>query len=329
MKYFTHPEGIFEIKIPLDWHYKNEVVGYENVSPFSFELFQNTQGCFQISCYHKSDQKINQNLPKGHFNNDKLEFIQTELPDDKFKILLWATVVEDYFFMAKYVCQPTKRNLNIMKKQIEKVEQSLSTLMCLSAERREFAINYDRFDKFNASLAASFDLKNKAIKNHSYIELIIIIANQIDAYLRLCIVHKFQILENSTLFKLSYLYQEKKDKPLMEKKIYDKSKELKILSEEQHIQLYKLYELRNKVVHRYIITDIKTMELKEIVVNYELLCQDTILILADIENEQFEKNVGYHGTKDPYRERDENHVNELFSMVNDKHFSKEFYRKIK
>jgi hypothetical protein len=46
MKYFTHPEGIFEIKIPLDLHYKNEVAGYENVSPFSFELFQNTQGCF-------------------------------------------------------------------------------------------------------------------------------------------------------------------------------------------------------------------------------------------------------------------------------------------
>jgi hypothetical protein len=103
---------------------------------------------------------------------------------------------------------------------------------------------------------------------------------------------------------------------------------MKILSEEQYVQLYKLYDQRNKVVHRYIITDIKTMELKEIVMNYELLCEDIRLILADIETEQFDKNVGYHGTKDPHRERDENHVNELFSMVNDKHFSKEFYRKI-
>ena len=329
MKYFTHPEGIFEIKIPLDWHYKNEVAGYENVSPFSFELFQNTQGCFQISCYHKSEQNINQSLPKGHFNNDKLKFIQTELPDNEFKILLWATVVEDYFFMAKYVCQPTKRNLNVVKKQIEKVEQSLSTLMCLSEERREYAINYDRFDKFNASLAASFDLKNKAIKNHSFIELIIILANQIDAYLRLCIVHKFQILENSNLFKLSYLYQGKNDKPLMEKKIYDKAKEMNILSEEQYAQLYKLYDQRNKVVHRYIITDIKTMELKDIVINYELLCEDIRLTLENIENEQFEKNIGYYGTNDTHRKKDKNHVNELFSMVNDKHFSKEFYRKIK
>lgn len=328
MKYFTHPKGIFEIKIPLDWHYKNEVAGYENKSPFSFELFQNTQGCFQISCYHKSEQKINPNLPKNTFNNNKLEFIQTELPDPEFKILLWATVVEDYFFMAKYVCQPTKLNLKTIKKQIEKVENCLSTLMCLSLDRREFAVNYDRFEKFNASLAASFDLKNKAIKNRSFIELIIIIANQIDAYLRLCIVHKFQIIENTSLFKLDYLYQGQNDKPLMEKKIYDKAKEMNILSEEKHIKLYKLYDLRNKVVHRYIITDIKTMELKKISQDYELLCEDIRLVLADIETEQFKKKVGYHSTKDPHRERDQNLVDELFSMVNDKHFSKEFHRKL-
>jgi uncharacterized protein YutE (UPF0331/DUF86 family) len=328
MKYFTHPNGIFEIKIPLDWHYKNEVAGYKNQSPFSFELFENTQGCFQISCYHKSEKEINPKLPKSNYNTDNLKFIPTELPDDEFKILLWATVVEDYFFMAKYVCQPTKLNSEIIKKQIKKVENSLSTLMCLSLDRREFAISYDRFEKFNASLAASFDLKNKAIENRSFIELIIINANQIDAYLRLCIVHKIQIIKNTSLFELSYLYQGENDKPLMEKKIYNKAKEMDILSEEQHSKLYQLYDLRNKVVHRYIITDIKTRELIEIGYEYEVVCEEIRLILADIETEQFEKKVGYHGLKDPHRERNENHANELFSMVNDKHFNKEFYREI-
>lgn len=328
MKYFTEPNGIFEIKIPLDWHYKNEVAGYENKSPFSFELFENTQGCFQVSCYHKSEKKLNFNLPKQNYNEDNLKFVQTELPDPEFKILLWKAVIEDYFFMAKYVCQPTKLNLKIIKKQIEKVEISLSTLICLSPELREYAINYDRFEKFNASLAASFDLKNKAIKNRSFIELIIIIANQIDGYLRLCIVFKLQIIENSTLFKLEYLYQDKNDKPIMEKRIYDKAKEMQILSEELHKKLYLLYDLRNKVVHRYIITDIKTLELEEISYMYELICEAIRLILEKMEAEQFEKKVGYHGSKDPHREKDENHVNELFSMVNDKHFYKEFHRKI-
>ncbi len=67
MKYFTDPDGIFEIKIPLEWHYKNEVAGYENKSPFSFELFKNSQGCFQISCYHKTEKQINPNRNKPFF----------------------------------------------------------------------------------------------------------------------------------------------------------------------------------------------------------------------------------------------------------------------
>ena len=103
---------------------------------------------------------------------------------------------------------------------------------------------------------------------------------------------------------------------------------MEILSEVQYNQLYKLYDLRNKVVHRYIITDIKTMKLKNICYDYELGCEEIRLILAEIETEEFEKNVGYHGTKDPHRKKEQSHVNELFSMVNDKHFFKEFYRKL-
>lgn len=230
--------------------------------------------------------------------------------------------------MAKYVCQPTKLNIKIIKKQIEKVENSLSTLICLSPDRRKFAISFDRFEKFNASLAATFDLKNKAIKTLSFIELIIINANQIDAYLRLCIVLKFQILENTSLFKLDYLYQGENHKPIIEKKIYNKAKEMNILSNEQCNKLCKLYDLRNRVVHRYIITDIKTKELGEIGYSYELLCEEIRLVLYDIETEQFEKKVGYFGLKNPHSKKKEDYVNELFSMVNDKHFYEEFYRKL-
>ena len=108
MKYFTHPKGIFEIKIPLDWHYKNEVAGYENESPFSFELFEEAKGCFQISCYHQSEKPLNPSLPKHDYNTANLKFIPAELPDSEFKVLLWATIAGEYFFMAKYIYQPNK-----------------------------------------------------------------------------------------------------------------------------------------------------------------------------------------------------------------------------
>ncbi|MCH8496809.1 MAG: hypothetical protein LAT57_14410 [Balneolales bacterium] len=329
MKSFTHPDGLFEINIPLDWHYKNEVLGYENKSPFSFELFENTQGCFQLSCYHKSEREISPNLPIGPYDTDRLNFVQRELQDPEFKVLLWATVVQDYFIMAKYICQPTFLNASTIRKQIKKVEKSLSTLKCLSPDLRVIASNYDRFEKFCISLAASYDLKNKAMKNGSHIELIIINASQIDAFLRLCIVHKLQILEKSTLFNLEYLYQRETDKPLLEKKIYDKAKTMGIISATQYKKLYKLYDLRNKVVHRYIITDIKTRQLRDIGYEYELLCEEIRIVLSNIEIEQFEKKVGYHGTCDPHRERTSQFVDEFKSRVNDKHFSKDFHRIIK
>lgn len=328
MKYFTHPEGIFEIKIPLDWYYKNEVAGYANQSPFSFEVFEDSKGCFQISCYHETEKALNPTIPKHDYNTSNLNFIPCEIPDPEFKVLLWATIAGDYFFMAKYIYDREEVDLMVIEEQIAKVEFSLSTLMCLSSDRREFAIGYDRFEKFNASLAASFDLKYKAMENTALIELVILSASQIDAYLRLCIVLKLQTLENTDLFNLDYLFQGEKDKPIMEKKIYDKAKEMDIISEAQHKLLYRLYDRRNKVVHRYIISDIKTKELDDISYEYEYLCEEIRLVLRSIEVEQFDKKIGYHGLKDPHRKRDKSHVDELFSMINDKHFYKEFYRNI-
>ena len=250
MKTFTHPEGIFEIKIPLDWVYKNEIAGYENKSPFSFELLDNNCGCFQISVYHKSEQEINPTLPKHKYNTNNLSFVKNQLPDPEFQMLLWATVVEDYFFMAKYICQPNDNNKKQIEKELTKVTESLSSLMCLSEDRRDFAVGFDRYEKFCASLAASFDIKNKAYESLCFIQFILINANQIDAYLRLCIVLKYQIIENTLLFKVAYLHQRDTDKPMMEKRIYNKAKEMGIISQEQHDLLYKLYNLRNKVVHQ-------------------------------------------------------------------------------
>ncbi len=328
MKYFTHPEGIFEIRIPLDWCYMNEIAGIENKSPFSFELLKEPQGCFQISCYHVNEMQDKSTLPKQNFDVDNLTFERRTLPDPEYTIYVWGAVVEDYIFMAKYIFQPNESNKKIIEGELLKVKKTLSTIICLSPEKRMLAISYDRYEKFNASLAASFDLKNKAIENKSFIELIIINANQIDAYLRLCIVFKFQIIEKSMVFRLEYLFQSESDKPLMEKKIYDKALEIEIISDKQHKRLYELYDLRNKVVHRYIITDLKTINVMKFAYEYELLCEEIRKILALIEEEQYILKIGYHAQKHPHRERDKNYVNELFSMVNDKHFSNSYHRVI-
>lgn len=320
MKYFTHPQGIFEIKIPLDWLYKNEVAGLKNRPPFSFEQFENTMGCFQISCYHVSEWKANPLLPLQGYNTTNLKFHKAEFTNDEFKFFIGETISGDYYFLAKYFYEANNVNLIGINSEIAKAENCLSTLVCLSSDQREYAVGFDRYEKFCASLAASFDLKQKAMKNSSFIELIIINANHIDAYLRLCIVFLYQISESTSLFKMEYLFQGEKDKHLVEKRIYDKAKELEIITDEQYQKLNTLYDRRNKVVHRYIITDIKTFELVEISYEYEILCEEIRIVLRNLEAEQFQKKVGYHGQKDPYRERDKSHFDLISSMVNDKHF---------
>ena len=79
MKYFTHPKGTFVIKIPVEWQYKNVAVGYEEKSPFSFELYENEVGCFQISCYSKDEKPINPTFKVQSFDSDNLEFIEQKM----------------------------------------------------------------------------------------------------------------------------------------------------------------------------------------------------------------------------------------------------------
>lgn len=198
----------------------------------------------------------------------------------------------------------------------------------IEPQSRIQAIHFYRYEKFLSGLAATFDLMQRALKNKFPIELIILYASQIDAYLRLCIVLKYQIIEKSNLFKIKYLYQDKIDKAITEKQIYKEVLEMKIITTEIYDMLVNLYNERNKIVHRYIISDIKTFMLFEIAENYEMMAETVRLILAGIENEQFENKAGYYGTKDPLIDKTMEHADFLKSMVNEKHSTERFYRKL-
>jgi hypothetical protein len=95
----------------------------------------------------------------------------------------------------------------------------------------------------------------------------IIIANQIDAYLRMAIVMKKQLQENTNRIDIALLYQGETDTPIMERKIYKQAKDLGIIFQDTFDKLEKLYTKRNKVIHRYIISEFKTVYLYEIVMN--------------------------------------------------------------
>ncbi|WP_277017296.1 hypothetical protein [Flavobacterium lindanitolerans] len=329
MKYFTHPEGKFIIRIPIEWQYKNVVIGDEEKSPFSFQLYDEDSGCFQISCYSESEKVINNTIKRQKYNSDNLEFIKTRMDGGGFNMHLWYAVVEDHFFMAKYIYDTEKAKSKKVKEELKKAEESLKSLRLLSPNSRKDAVEIDKYEKFLASLAASFDLLNAAYKNKSAIEVVIILANQIDGYLRLAIVMTKQLKEKTNEIDISLLHQGENDKPISERNIYQLAKNLKIIDAVIFDQLESLYKVRNKMVHRYIISDFKTRNIDNLSVDYVMICEEIRLILQKIENEQFEKQIGiYGGNRNPRDEHSPESINFLYSQVNDKHLISKLERKI-
>lgn len=326
MKTFTSPDGIFEIHIPIDWDYQNELHGYENESPFCFQPFKNPKGSFQISHYIKKQPK-NEIFSNQEYLQRNLTFEKTKTDEeDGYIVVIWGTWVKDNFFMAKYIYRPLLVDEKAIFKEIKKVEECLRSFICIKPELRIQATHFYRYEKFLSALAATFDLKARAIQNEFPIEIIIINASQIDAYLRLCIVFKYQIIEKSNLFKIQYLYQNKTEKAITEKLIYKKALEMNIITDNMHNLLFDLYNDRNKIVHRYIISDIKTFTLFEIAKKYEIMSEAVRLILAEIEKEQFDNKLGYYGSRDPLVNKSMESADFLKAMVNEKHFTYRFYR---
>lgn len=308
------------IKVPVEWQYKNGIHNMGHTSPFSFQLYEEPVGAFQISCYPVGEREFDPSIPVQKADKANLQFKEGIMADDEFTCNLWLCRVEDHFFLAKYIFDPKTDDPALVEKEREKAVEALSTLEFISIGRRTIAIHTDKYEKFVAALAASFDLKNRAIENESYIELIIIVANQIDAYLRQSLLMKKQIDLKTNEIDIVLLYQGDEDKAITERQIYKMSKDQGLITQVLFDKLEALYKKRNKIVHRYIISDLKTTELLDIYDGYDVICEEVRLILKNIEDLQFKERIGIHGgQRDPKEQHSEDAINFLLSMVNDKH----------
>lgn len=317
------------IKIPIEWQYQNVLAGYEEKSPFSFVLYDNPvgAGAFQISCYPAKEKNSDKNIQKA--DKDNLTFVEKRMDDNEFNMHLWFCSVEDHIFMAKYIYEKEHENTDLIKRELLRVNESLPKLVFISEKNRNTIIGLDRYEKFQSSLAASFDLKNNAIQSNSLIEFIIIVANQIDAYLRLSIVMKMQLSGKTNSFDLKYFYQGEDDKAIMERAIYKEANKLGILSDAVFDDLEVLYKKRNKIVHRYVISELRTKDLRHIAFEYETASEKIRLIMKDLEDLQRTQKIGiYRESLEPEKEMGKQELKLFFAEINDKHLTENFKRDI-
>src|SRR3989337_245004 len=98
----------------------------------------------------------------------------------------------------------------------------------------------------------------------------------------------------------------------MEKEIYKRAVKTKIINQELYDELFELYNERNKVVHRYIITDFRTEDILEIAMKYEKSDVKISSILNALEKKQFDLGIGlYAGGIEPGKEMNETFLERL------------------
>lgn len=320
MKVFTDPSGKFQILTPIDTQYKNPGFDRSEREPHAFGKYEGIVGAFQISCKLVtphiatliSDNQLR--IQKG--GPFVIEFFEKFVEVSGTHTFIWMAAVEDHFFFATYIHSSKAKKK--VEKELAEVREMLTNVRYILPEHRERKLAERRLNLFMYATAALIDLRNKALENGSFIELVVLTANRIDALLRLSIILTNQLEKGNDEIDTSLLFQGEQDRPIMERTIYQKALSRNIITQSLFDELELLYLERNKVVHRYIITDIRTEEVIKIVFRYYELEDKIDVIINSLENEQFQKKIGMNADVEPGKLSD-TQLEVLKASVRDKH----------
>ncbi|WP_065615744.1 hypothetical protein [Pseudomonas moraviensis] len=328
MKHWTEPNGIFLIQVPIDWQYLNSgLKDYEEKSPYGFQPYEDPIGCFQLSCYPLSElaPSIAKANPSGV---KKLSWKETRADNSDFCTHLFFGAYFDQALIGKYIYDAEFEGDKRIAEQLAIVNRILYSLVIVPKSDRKLAADLDKFDRFTGSLAASHDLLYTAIDAGACIEIIAITANQIDAYLRLSLVIAKQLKEKTNDIETTYLFQADGEKGIMERKVFEDALKSQVIDVETFDSLNELYSLRNRVIHRYIISDIKSRDLVEIAGRYFTALEIVRLILRDFEQKQAVVPYGVYGAKCSKTSVRDDAIRRLYASANDKHLLEKYKRNV-
>jgi uncharacterized protein YutE (UPF0331/DUF86 family) len=150
----------------------------------------------------------------------------------------------------------------------------------------------DRFVQFMNGLAAATQLLIRAGQKGFFIEYVCLATAVIDASLRAGLVLQYQIEKQTVEIPQKLIYQGKEEKGIPEREIYKQALKQGIIDRELYADLENLYIERNKVIHRYIISDITTDRVLQIATQYERIIPIISEAIEKLEEKQIELGVG-------------------------------------
>jgi len=149
-----------------------------------------------------------------------------------------------------------------------------------------------RFESFMRGLSAAVQLSRRAVDNGSFIESVCLAASIIDAQLRMGLILNYQLQTASSDLLDDLLHQPDKADIVTERSIYKRALKENIISQETYDELNALYYKRNRVVHRYIISDTTTEEVLRIAQRYSDMVHAVNESVRRLEDEQLRRGVG-------------------------------------
>jgi hypothetical protein len=172
------------------------------------------------------------------------------------------------------------------------VQSIIESFKLIAESNSETELKFYRFKLFLHGIDATMTILNNAVEHKAFIEATCIIANQIDALLRIGIILKQQIINRNSEIETEWIYQGLRDKKKSEKDVYNKSKMLNVIDDNIYRELHSLYEDRNRVIHRFIISEITLAEVEEIAYFYYKQQEKIYQIIFNLESEQIKLNIG-------------------------------------
>jgi hypothetical protein len=203
----------------------------------------------------------------------------------------------------------------LLSEKLKVVYSSIASIYLIEDSERERILTSYRFEMFLQGIGATDLLLRKAIENKAFFEATCLFGNQIDSLLRIGIILKKQILNSNDLIEREWIYQGSDDKKKSEKDIYKTALSLEIITDTVYKLLFNLYEDRNRVIHRFIISEITLAEVEQIAYQYYFLREDIKVIIDDIEAEQLRQNIGMTITDEEDMGNKSHHLKNVLAKI--------------
>jgi hypothetical protein len=150
----------------------------------------------------------------------------------------------------------------------------------------------DKFENFLNAFGAARLLLQEAHNNGSLLEGLVLYASMVDGFCRIALILKEQLESKGSAINDSYIYQPSDKDFFSERKIFNLAHSQGILDEELNREIARLYDIRNKAIHRFFTSEIEYTHLEHVLGRYEVVYQKLSKIVHELEAEQVRQNVG-------------------------------------